>query len=178
MPLQLPVGVWWYKFPFELFYYFSLFFFFESSSIQSLLSLMERLLFLDEFWICFLAWVSVLGIKFDRPLGWSLMAVIDCRVLVIFTLHEVVEMTQGCRVICGEGTICHFVARRDLQEWHFEAWYYCSVLIEASDGGCFGELKERQNKAFHPFWWMLNPLSWAFPGRSSSNFKSIDLHFL
>lgn len=71
------------------------------------------------------------------------MAVIDCRVLVIFTLHEVVEMTQGCRVTCGGGIICHFLARRDLQEWNFEVRCYCSVLIEASDDGCFGELKMR-----------------------------------
>lgn len=125
-----------------VFFYYFYFFFFESSFIQSLWSLMESLLVLDEFWMCFLARVSVLGIKFDRPLGWSLVAVIDCRVLVIFTLHEVVEMTQGCRVTCGEGIICHFLARRDLQEWHFEAWFYCSVLIEPSDSGCSGEAKQ------------------------------------
>lgn len=51
------------------------------------------------------------------------MAVNDCIVLVIFTfaLHKVVEMTHGCKVVHEQGIIPHFVARRDLQEWHFES---------------------------------------------------------
>lgn len=53
----------------------------------------------------------------------TLTAVNNCTVLVIvtFALHKVVEMTHGCKVVCEQGIIPHFVARRDLQEWHFEA---------------------------------------------------------
>lgn len=51
------------------------------------------------------------------------MAVNDCTVLVIFTfaLHKVVEMIHGYKVVREQGIVSHFVARKDLQEWHSEA---------------------------------------------------------
>lgn len=64
---------------------------------------MERLI-CNEFWMCFLAQVSVLGTRFDRPLGRSLratfMVVNDCAVLVIFTFAvDKVEMAHGYKVV-------------------------------------------------------------------------------
>lgn len=67
--------------------------------------------------MCFLAQVSVLGAKFDRPLGRTLRATFmvgnDCAVLVIFTFAvDKVETAHGCKVVHEQGIIPHLIAKR------------------------------------------------------------------